>query len=742
MRVNKLVSEGVLVLLAAGMAVRADFPVVALEPVSLGRLQAPVCVASAHDGSGRLFVCEQRGQVRVIRNGAMLPQPFLDISDKLVPERQGFDERGLLGLAFHPGYTNAASPGYRKFYVFYSAVSPNAPGTTNAPVDCRSTIAEYQVSTGNVDVAESTSERIVLAFDKPQFNHNGGQLDFGPDGLLYISTGDGGGANDNRDGHTGGSGTTSPGLSGVLGNSQDTTRLLGKILRIDPLGSSGPGGQYGIPPSNPFVGQGDGVREEIFAFGLRNPWRFSFDIGPGGTDRLFVADVGQGRYEEINIVTNGGNYGWRVKEGEFDFDATAPNGGLPLIDPVAQYAHPGITTGPPQIGLSVTGGYVYRGSAIPGLVGKYVFGDWSSSFGTPGGTLLGLEETAPNTWSLAFLRVIGGNPFATRIMAFGRDEQGELYVATKVTLAPTQSDPATGLPSGGIFKIVPAVAATNTLAPSKDNTIFSENPLRSNALGNLFSGRAENFVGTQGDRRALLAFDLSGQLPAGAIVTSAALSLKLNKTAAVEASPMWLHRLTADWGEGTSDAGNLNDGTGAPATVGDATWTRRFYDTVAWATNGGTYAPAASATTTVGTVSAVYMWTSPQLAADVQSWVTNAATNLGWILVGDESTKSARRFDSRETASGTPPQLQITYATAPAESAFVAVTLLTNRSVQTDLIGTVACAFTINATTNLLLPATNWMELGTAVELAPGWFRFTDADTTNQMLRFYRAHSQ
>jgi glucose/arabinose dehydrogenase len=375
---------------------QAVFPTLSLKPISLNQLEFPVAITNAADGSGRLFVCEQRGRIRIIQNGMLLPAPFLDVGAKLVPALGGFDERGLLGLAFHPGYANPASPGYRRFYVFYSAVSPNAPGTATNPVNCRTTISEFLVSANNANVADASSERALLTFDKPQFNHNGGQLEFGADGFLYLSTGDGGGANDNQAGHTGG-GSGNP--QGVLGNAQDKTKLLGKILRIDPLGTNGPGGQYGIPANNPFVGAGGAVRKEIYAFGLQNPWRFSFDPPTG---RLFCADVGQERVEEINLITNGGNYGWRLKEGSFNFDPTAPNGGLPLISPIAQYQHPNLnpSLGLPAFGISVTGGYVYRGSAIPQLVGKYIFGDWSTLSGFPGsGTLLGLEEATPDNWT-------------------------------------------------------------------------------------------------------------------------------------------------------------------------------------------------------------------------------------------------------------------------------------------------------------------------------------------------------
>ena len=744
------------VALLPGFNVRAEFPALALKPVSQTQIISPVNISNAGDGSGRLFVCDQAGQIRIIRDGMLLPVPFIDLTGKLVPKAPtaypfplstSYDERGLLGLAFHPDYhktdvNNLPLAGYGKFYVFYSAPSPSPRGTssisslaignpctvatvsphrlatgdvvaiagvaggvfspainatytvtvtgTNSftvpvnctdntgvsvtsakafptqPVNCRTTVSEFQVSVGDANVADLASERVLLAFDKPQSNHNGGQLEFGPDGLLYIGVGDGGSQHDNDYGHTGG---TFPGsgvsVSGNLGNAQDKTKLLGKILRIDPLGNNAPGGQYGIPPSNPFVSAGGGVREEIYSFGMRNPWRFSFDTGPGGTNRLFEGDVGQDKVEEVNVIVSGGNYGWRIKEGAFDHDGTALNGGLPLIGPIAQYAHIGITIGAPvlpQIGASVTGGYLYRGSAIPGLAGKYVFGDYSHSIGSASGTILGLEEVPANSgnWLLSQPVIAGGNPLTTRIYAFGRDEQGEIYVAAKVSKGPFELD-GNGKPTATIYKIVAAQVSTATLNPSKDNTIFSELTSNSDAGGKLTAGRTN--VGNL--RRALLGFNAAGALPAGAIVTSAQLTLNLNQTTAAADASMSLYRLTQDWGEGTSDPSGSAGGAGVAATVGDATWTARFYDPATptlWSTAGGSYNATPSATATVGPALGVYTWTAALLASDVQIWVTTPATNFGWILVGDEATnQSARRFDSRESAANLRPVLALNY---------------------------------------------------------------------------------
>lgn len=437
----------------------AAFPLIKLEPVSTGEIVAPVGITNAGDGSSRLFVTDQRGTIRVIENGNLLPTPLLDIESRLVPERAGFDERGLLGLAFHPNFGEAGLQGADKFYVYYSAPQPNGnPDDPVNPVDHQSVVAEYSVTALGSNVADPASERILLTFDQPQFNHDAGFVGFGGDGLLYITTGDGGGGGDDEPGHTGG-GEGNP--SGGLGNSQDRTNLLGKVLRLDVAGSNGPGGEYGIPADNPLVGEGGGVREEIYAYGLRNPWRASFDDGPGGDGRLYVADVGQGDVEEVNIIEKGGNYGWRIKEGEFDFDSTAtPDPAVPLLDPIAQYLHPDSNPddfpGQPQllqVGLSVTGGVVYRGSESPALAGTYLFGDWSTGFAQPDGTLLGLEETAPGEFVLSVLDVVGGNPIGEYIQAFGLDELGEAYVATKGTLAPSALGP-NGLPTGKIYKIV------------------------------------------------------------------------------------------------------------------------------------------------------------------------------------------------------------------------------------------------------------------------------------------------
>ncbi len=637
----------------------AELPEITLEPVLENALVSPVAITNAGDGSGRMFIVDQRGTVQILRDGQLLSEPFLDISGKLVPERPGFDERGLLSIAFPSDFATSGSAGEGRFYAYYSAPSPDAPGTEGQPVDHRSVIAEFSVLPGNPDKADAASEREVMTFAEPQFNHDGGQLAFGPaDGLLYISTGDGGSSDDNDAGHTGGS-ADKP--SGVLGNAQDTSTLLGKILRIDPNGSDGEGAQYGIPADNPFVGQA-GFRPEIFAFGLRNPWRFSFDDGPGGTNRLFVADVGQRDVEEINIVEAGGNYGWRPFEGTIPFDAAAPRTAGPFTAPIAEYAHPNSAVGLPRLGVSITGGHVYRGTSSPDLRGVYVFGDWSQSFQEPSGTLLGLVEQPDGGHRIGVFPVQGGNPLNGYIPTFGEDESGNLYVATKRTLAPSELD-ENGQPTGSLFRIATAVVVpepvTVVLEPSRDNSIYSESN-KSNGGGQyLFTGRtAPQNAGAL--RRALLQFNLASVIPAGSTIQLANLTLRMNKSIA-GAEDVRLHRLLADWGEATSNASG-EEGTGAVARNGDVTWQHRFFSNDRWQTEGGDFVLTASATTSVNR-SGNYDWTGSEMVTDAQSWIDSPDSNFGWILITRETgSESAKRFDSRDaTNADRRPKLAITY---------------------------------------------------------------------------------
>jgi glucose/arabinose dehydrogenase len=416
-------------------------PAVGLRTVAEG-LTSPVTLTSPGDGSGRLFVVDQAGLIRVLMpDGTLRPEPFLDLRGRMVALMPGFDERGLLGLAFHPQY---AANG--RFFVYYSA-----PLRVGGPAGFNHTshISEFRVS-ADPNRADPTSERILLQVDEPQFNHNGGTLLFGPDdGDLYISLGDGGGANDVGLGHVADWYADNAG-----GNGQDVTEnLLGSILRID----VDAGSPYGIPPDNPFAGT-PGL-DEVWAYGFRNPYRMSFDSG--GSHQLFVGDVGQASWEEVSIVSAGGNYGWNVKEGTHCFDAESPTqepaacpdvvgaghprSGDPLIDPIIEY--PQARLGGP--GVAVVGGHVYRGSALPQFRGRYVFGDWSRSFGQPNGSLFVAKPRKRGLWEMRELRVATSptGRLNARLLGFGQDAAGELYALTTNNTGPTGA-------TGRVLKLV------------------------------------------------------------------------------------------------------------------------------------------------------------------------------------------------------------------------------------------------------------------------------------------------
>lgn len=439
-----------LVLLAGVMACEDNGPTeldplgddersVALELVAQG-LTSPIALVEAPDRSGRLFVVDQAGVIRIITSGgSLVAEPFLDVRSRMVALRANFDERGLLGLAFHPRYSSNG-----RFYVYYSA--PLRAGGP-AGFDHTARISEFRVS-ADANRADLASERILLQVDKPQFNHNGGTLAFGPDdGYLYVSLGDGGGANDNNAlGHV-----TDWYEENGGGNGQDLTQnLLGSILRIDVDG----GTPYGIPRSNPFV-SGPGL-DEVYAYGFRNPYRFSFDMG--GANDLLVGDAGQGLWEEVSRVERGGNYGWNVKEGTHCFDAennrvspatcpsVDPTTGIRLSDPVIEYAH--LSNG--GLGLVVVGGYVYRGDALRQLRGRYVFGDWSRGFAQPDGTLFVAAPRATGLWPMQELRVStsASGRLGHYLLGFGQDADGEVYVLTTNNAGPNGT-------TGRVYRLAP-----------------------------------------------------------------------------------------------------------------------------------------------------------------------------------------------------------------------------------------------------------------------------------------------
>ena len=356
----------------SGLAVGVGWAAEPTDPAAIAHLQlvvsgltAPLDFQSARDGTGRFFIVEQGGTIRIIKAKKLIAAPFLNISSIIVSG----GETGLLGLAFHPQYkTNG------RFFVNY---------TRRVNGQLQTVIAEYHVSAANPNLADPKSAKVVLVINQPFDNHKGGQLAFGSDGFLYIGMGDGGSGGD------------------PLGNGQKLSTLLGKMLRID-INSGSP---YAIPPDNPFVSV-SGAKGEIWAYGFRNPWRFSFDKT---TKRLFVADVGQDAWEEVDIVTKGGNFGWNIMEGKHCYPPGANCSQTGLILPIAEYSH--------SEGIAVIGGYVYRGGAIPALKGLYVFGDFGS------GQVWTLQETQPGTWTRAPLLSAGFN-----ISAFGRAGNNELYV--------------------------------------------------------------------------------------------------------------------------------------------------------------------------------------------------------------------------------------------------------------------------------------------------------------------------
>jgi hypothetical protein len=400
----------------------------------------------------RKFVVDESGLIVIVRDGVVQPTPFLDITGVIAQINPafpsaphglnpGYDERGLLGLAFHPGFHDSDSAGYQTLYTLHNvpvvrvADFPQPPFPPTAKPNCQEVIAEWKVSNQNPDVENPDSYREVLRFDRPQFNHNGGTVAFGRDGLLYAAFGDGGAANDVGAGHI-------PGT----GNAQSLTTILGKMIRINPLdpgltddedGALSGNGQYRIPRDNPFFTR-PGAVKEIYAYGLRNPYRFSFDAK---SDRLVLADVGQNNIEEVDIITRGGNYGWNIQEGTFLFDKTTgnvftnPNPDPSLIEPVVEYDHFEATVNK-VTRIAIIGGFVYRGSRIPKLKGKYVCADLNGL----------LFDADLKTGKIEQLLDAG-----MFIKGIGQDANNELYVTASTIIGPGTA----GTTNGGIFQIRP-----------------------------------------------------------------------------------------------------------------------------------------------------------------------------------------------------------------------------------------------------------------------------------------------
>jgi hypothetical protein len=458
---------------------------VRLLPVATG-MGAPDYGISPPGDTSRLFVIEQAGQLRILQNGALLPDAALDIQPRIGSSHNptsANDERGFLGLAFHPGFNMLASPGYRTLYTYATepipvGTSPTYPAPNNATQNYQLVINEWKMSASDPNVVDPLSRREIFSQGKTANNHNGGTIAFGPDGYMYLAIGDGGNANDVGASHI------EPG-----GNAQNLTTPLGKMIRIDPLnpsltaGSLNPvssNGQYRIPADNPNMGPTQTV-PEIYAMGLRNPYRFAFDRPDlGGTGDLILSDVGQNNIEEIDRIIKGGNYGWAVKEGDFLFDrATGTIGAVPgnrspgapagLIDPISgpmgtlEYDH--------GDGISITGGFVYRGTAIPELMGKYVFGDLAIRNAPPrvDGRLFyaDLQQGTINEFRIPqFPNDL--LPNQVTVHGFGQDASGELYAMVTNT-------PPNG--TGGIvYKFAPipepsagliALSALSCLAAAK-----------------------------------------------------------------------------------------------------------------------------------------------------------------------------------------------------------------------------------------------------------------------------------
>ncbi len=376
----------------------------------------PVDLQHPNDNSNRLFVVEQQGIIYAFENNreANIKNVFLDIRDRV---NDSGNEEGLLGLAFHPDYQNN---GY--FYVDYTAANPR-----------RTVIARYQVSSSNPDSAVKNSEFIILEVNQPYSNHNAGQIVFGPDGYLYITLGDGGSAGDPQS------------------NGQNLGTLLGSILRID-VDQTRLDLNYNIPSDNPFAGNLSEFREEIYAYGLRNPWRISFDPQ---TQWLWAADVGQNAYEEIDIIEKGKNYGWNIMEGFHCYNApSCDTTGLTM--PIWEYSH--------SVGQSITGGYVYRGSKIPELIGKYIYADYVS------GRIWALEYDGTGEPTNSLLKDTDLN-----IASFGIDRNKELYICAFDGNIYRFKEATTNVLKSNLFKFNNFQLAQNYPNPFNSSTLISYN---------------------------------------------------------------------------------------------------------------------------------------------------------------------------------------------------------------------------------------------------------------------------
>ncbi len=404
-----LAAAGVL----SNLSASAALPKVKFEQVfPAARFDRPIWMEEAPDGSGRVFVAEQSGVIRIVHKGTdgSNSKVFLNVGGGQLYDEYA-NEKGLLGFAFHPKFKENG-----KFYIYYT------PATNTENVI--TVTSEGRVSAQDPDLADTNSERKLLIIQRPRWNHEGGCLAFGPDGYLYISSGDGGFQRD------------------PFSNGQSLGKLLGKIMRID-VDHPAAGKNYGIPSDNPFVNQ-PGALPEIWTWGMRNPWRFSFDRQTG---QLWEGDVGEDNWEEINLITKGGNYGWSVREGfhEFNPEHVATNGMTNYINPVLEYAHSSYLAQQSPFtnhstGACITGGFVYRGKKYPSLNGVYIYGDYVV------GTIWGMRYENGKVTEQATLLYQPKN-----IAGFGQDLDGEIY--------------ALSINDGRIYAIVPATESQAAKTP-------------------------------------------------------------------------------------------------------------------------------------------------------------------------------------------------------------------------------------------------------------------------------------
>jgi glucose/arabinose dehydrogenase len=365
-------------------------------------LQAPTALVFPTANTG--WVAEQTGKIRLIRDGKLTDVVVLDTRSKMVRVGAGYEEKGLLNIAIHPKFGANG-----KFYLFYSRNTTTINPTNNRKFDHTDVVAEYKMLP-NSEQADPSSERIILTQDKPDGNHNGGGIVFGADGYLYVTFGDGGGQHDQH---------------GTIGNGQDMNTWLGKVLRIN----VDVDGTYTVPADNPFVGK-DGVKPEIWASGFRNPYRITLDKA---SKQLFIGEVGQDLYEEVDILEKGANYGWRVVEGNHCHNPATGCDFTGYTPPISEYHH--------SEGVSILGGYVYNGQQVPNLKGKYIFGDWT-------GPVWYLQK-AGNKWTRGKV-TLKNFPLAGKITGWGEDQSGELYYLINAEAGPGPY----GATTGSIYKII------------------------------------------------------------------------------------------------------------------------------------------------------------------------------------------------------------------------------------------------------------------------------------------------